>query len=87
VEEGWIYSLNFLLSIFPFVLIMNWIYYKANRNIILPILFHIGAGYFNEIFATHPMSKVIQTILLSVFAFYIIINDYTFFFNQKNNIS
>jgi hypothetical protein len=66
---------------------MNWIYYKANRNIILPILFHITAGFFNEIFATHPMSKVIQTGLLTVFALYIIINDKAFFFNQTNNIS
>jgi len=87
VEDGWIYSLNFILSLFPFVLIMNWIYYKANRNIILPILFHIGAGFFNEIFATHPMSKVIQTGLLTVFALYIIINDEAFFFNQTNKIS
>ncbi len=87
VEEGWIYSLNFFLSLFPFVIIMNWIYYKANRNIILPILFHITAGYFNEIFATHPMSKVIQTFVLSLFAVYIIVNDKDFFFNQKNYIS
>lgn len=87
VEEGLIYSLNFIVSLFPFVLIMNWIYYKANRNIVLPILFHIAAGYFNEIFATHPMSKVIQTGLLSVFAIYIILNDKTFFFNQQINIS
>jgi len=87
VEDGWIYSLNFILSLFPFVMIMNWIYYKANRNIILPILFHIAAGFFNEVFATHPMSKVIQTCLLSVFALYIILNDKTFFFNHKNSIS
>jgi len=66
---------------------MNWIYYKANRNIILPILFHISAGFFNEIFATHPMSKVIQTFLLLVFALYIITNDKAFFFNQKSNKS
>jgi hypothetical protein len=83
VEEGWIYSLNFILSLFPFVLIMNWIYYKANRNIVLPILFHIAAGFFNEVFATHPMSKVIQTGLLSLFALYIIINDKPFFFSKE----
>jgi membrane protease YdiL (CAAX protease family) len=82
-EEGWIYSLNFIISLFPFVLIMNWIYYKTNRNIILPIIFHIAAGYFNEVFATHPMSKVIQTCLLSMFALYIIINDKTFFFSKN----
>lgn len=83
LNEGWIYSLNFLLSLFPFVIIMNWIYYKAKRNIVLPILFHISAGYFNEIFATHPMSKVIQTGLLALFALYIISNDKEFFFSKK----
>ncbi|WP_223033359.1 CPBP family intramembrane glutamic endopeptidase [Hanstruepera marina] len=83
VEDGWLYSLNFLVSLFPFVIIMNWIYYKANRNIILPIIFHIAAGYFNEVFATHPMSKVFQTCLLSAFAIYIIYNDKSFFFNHK----
>lgn len=82
LNEGWIYSLNFLLSLFPFVIIMNWIYYKAHRNILLPILFHISAGYFNEIFATHPMSKVIQTVLLLLISIYLIINDKTFFFKK-----
>jgi len=86
VEEDWIYSLNFLISLFPFVIIMNWLYYKANRNIILPIVFHIAAGYFNEIFATHPMSKVIQTALLLLLSVYLIMNDKDFFFNLKNNI-
>ncbi|WP_052670611.1 carboxypeptidase-like regulatory domain-containing protein [Draconibacterium sediminis] len=83
VEAGWIYSLNFIVSLFPFVLIMNWIYYKANRNIILPVIFHIAAGFFNEIFATHPMSKVIQTGLLILFALYIVANDKSFFFSKE----
>lgn len=83
VEEGWIYSLNFMVSLFPFVIIMNWIYYKARRNIILPIVFHIAAGFFNEVFATHPMSKVIQTCLLTVFALYIVTNDKAFFFSKE----
>ncbi len=83
VEESWIYSLNFIVSLFPFVIIMNWIYYKANRNIILPVIFHIAAVLFNEIFATHPMSKIIQTGLLITFAVYIILNDKMFFFSKE----
>ena len=84
VESGAIYSINFLVSLFPFVLIMNWLYYKSNRNILLPIVFHITAGYFNEIFATHPMSKVIQTGLLLLLSIFIIFKDKAFFFNLKN---
>ena len=82
-DEGWIYSLNFIVSLVPFVIIMNWIYYKTNRNILLPIIFHITAGFFNEVFATHPMSKVIQTCLLVAFALYIVLNDKAFFFSKE----
>ena len=83
VVSGWIYSVNFLVSIFPFVIIMNWLYYKSNRNILVPIIFHITAGYFNEIFATHPDSKIIQTVLLLVLAIAIILKEKDFFFKKE----
>lgn len=82
VESGWIYSLNFIVSMIPFVLIMNWIYYKTNRNILLTIIFHITAVFFNEIFATHPMSKVIQTGLLLIVSVYLLIKDKDLFFKK-----
>lgn len=82
VESGWIYSLNFIISMIPFVLIMNWIYYKSNRNILLTIIFHITAVFFNEIFATHPMSKVIQTGLLLIVSAYLVISDKELFFKR-----
>ena len=82
VESGLLYSLNFVVSLVPFVLIMNWLYYKTNRNILLPVVFHITAGYFNEIFATHPMSKVIQTGLLLILSIYLVINEKELFFNK-----
>ncbi len=83
VETGWIYGVNFLVSIIPYVLIMNWLYYKTNRNIIVPVIFHITAGYFNEIFNTHPDSKIIQTILLLIFAAVIVVKEKDFFFNRE----
>jgi len=82
VESGLIYSLNFMVSLFPFVLIMNWLYYKTNRSILVAIIFHISAGYFNEIFATHPMSKVIQTVLLLLLSIFLIIDNKKFFINK-----
>ena len=81
IETGWIHSVNFLVSIFPFVIIMNWLYYKSGRNIWVPIIFHISAGFFNEIFATHPDSKVIQTGILLVIAVFIVLQDKPFFFS------
>ena len=83
VESGTIYSLNFVVSMIPFVFIMNWLYYKTDRNILLPVVFHITAGFFNEIFVTHPMSKVIQTALLLLIAIYIVAKDKTLFFTKS----
>ncbi len=80
VENSWVYGLNFLISIIPFVLIMNWLYYKTGRNIIITIIFHITAGFFNELFAPHPDSKVIQTGLLLILASYLVIKDKKYFF-------
>jgi len=82
VESGWVYSMNFIVSMIPFVLIMNWIYYKTNRNILLTIVFHITAVFFNEIFATHPMSKVIQTGLLLIVSVFLIIKNKELFFTR-----
>ncbi len=82
IESGLLYSLNFVVSMIPFVLIMNWLYYKSNRNILLPVVFHIASGLFNEIFATHPMSKVIQTGLLLIIALYLVITDRELFFKR-----
>ncbi|MDH5765731.1 MAG: CPBP family intramembrane metalloprotease [Gammaproteobacteria bacterium] len=83
VEDSWIYGVNFLVSIIPFVLLMNWLYYKTGRNIILVTIFHITAGFFNEIFATHPDSKIIQTILLLLLTIFIVLNNRSFFFQKE----
>jgi len=83
VETSWIYGVNFLVSIIPFVLLMNWLYYKTGRNIILVTVFHITAGFFNEIFATHPDSKIIQTILLLILTTLIVLNNRNFFFQRQ----
>ncbi len=82
VETGWIYGANFLLSILPFVVIMNWLYYKSRRNIPITILFHVSAGLYNEMFQTHPMSKVIQTGLLTLFALWLVAREPAFFLKR-----
>lgn len=83
VETGLIYSLNFIVSVFPFVLLMNWLYFKTGRNIVVAIVFHITAGFFNEIFATHPDSKIIQTLILIVLSVFLVIKERDFFFKRE----
>jgi membrane protease YdiL (CAAX protease family) len=84
VETGVIYSINFLVSLIPYLIIGNWIYYKTNRNMLLVIVFHLLAGFSNETFQTHPDSKVIQTVLLLIFSIIIICREKSFFFDKSH---
>lgn len=82
-EMGLVYSLNFAFSLIPYVILMNWLYYKTNRSILIAIVFHITAGYFNEAFLTHPDSKLIQTGLLMLLAIAVILREKDFFLEQE----
>lgn len=84
-QTGFIYSLNFMFSIIPFVLLMNWLYYKTSRSIMVAIVFHITAGFFNELFNTNPDTKIIQTVLLTIFTVFIILREKDFFFQRSYN--
>jgi len=83
VVGGALYGINFLVSVFPFVILMNWLYCRTGRNILVACVFHITANYFNEIFATHPDSKVIQTGLLLVLAGMVVGKNRELFFARE----
>lgn len=82
-EAGLLYILNFMVSLVPYVVVMNWLYYKTNRSILVAIVFHITAGCFNELFQTHPDSKVIQTVLLLLLSIAVVIRDRGFFLRRE----
>ncbi|PID98123.1 MAG: CPBP family intramembrane metalloprotease domain-containing protein [Actinomycetales bacterium] len=82
VETGWLSTLNFMVSIFPFMILMNWIYYRCDRNIIITIVFHLAANFGNEIFNTHPDTKAIQTAILLVVSGFVLWHDRKLFFTR-----
>ena len=86
VAEGWQYGVNFLVSVFMFVFIMNWVYAKAGRNVWIAVLFHAVANISNEIFAAHPASKIIQSGLFLILAAYLLTRDRKLFF-QRGSIA
>jgi len=81
-ESGLIYSINFMVSLLPYVVLMNWLYYKTHRSILVAVVFHITAGCFNELFCTHPDSKVIQTVLLFVLSIVVVMKNPDFFLQR-----
>jgi membrane protease YdiL (CAAX protease family) len=75
VEEGLIHSINYAVSLVPFVILMNWLYYRAGRSVLVAIVFHLTANFGNELFLTHPDTKVIQTGLLLALSVAVVWHD------------
>lgn len=82
VDTGLWEALNFPLSIFPVVFLMNWLYYRAGRNLWITALFHVTSGLFNELFPMHPRTKLIQTGLLLILALVVVRREKQLFFSR-----
>lgn len=78
--QGWLHALNFPLSMIPFVLLMNWIYYRSGRNITLTVLFHLAANLVTQVLSTHPDTEVLATGLLLVVTAVVVWRERTLFF-------
>lgn len=87
VEVGALASANFLVSILPFMILMNWFYYRCRRNIWIPILFHLCANVGNEILHTDPDTKVIQTAILLPVCGWVMWHDRALFFTRPQRAS
>ena len=85
IVQGWQYTLNFIVSMVIFVILMNWLYFKTGRSIMIAVLFHMTANVSNEIFETHPDSKIIQTIILLCVTIFILIREKQLFFTKFSN--
>lgn len=84
VETGWLHTLNFPLSMVAFVVLMNWLYFRTGRCIMITVIFHATANVVNEIFMTHPDTKIIQTFLLLIVAAIVVVRDRELFFGTPS---
>ena len=82
VETGWLHTFNFPLSMVAFVVLMNWLYFRTGRSILITVVFHATANVGNEIFMTHPDTKIIQTALLLIVAAVVVVRDRELFFGS-----
>jgi membrane protease YdiL (CAAX protease family) len=82
-ETGIIYSINFMVSLIPYLILDNWCFYKTKRNMLIQVVTHLTWGYSMEVFRTHPDSKVIHTVLLMIFSVVIVLREKKFFFDKS----
>lgn len=74
-EEGPLHIANFVFSMVALLVLMNWLYYRSGRSVLVVIVFHLSANFGNELFQTHPDTKLIQTALLLVSAAVVVWHD------------
>lgn len=84
VESGVLQTLNFPVSMVAFVLVMNWLYFRCGRSILVPVIFHASANMSAEIFMTDPDSKIIQTGLMLVLSVIILVRERRLFFDRPS---
>lgn len=75
-----LYTLNFFISLIPATILVNWLYYTNNRNIIVCILFHAMINLSSVLFQTEQFTKCIITVLLLVVSVVIIKRNKELFF-------
>jgi len=79
-----IYALNFVASLIPAAILMNWIYYKNGRSIIAIFLFHFMLNLFSVLLQTEQLTKCIITIILLVISAIVVWKDKSFFYGKEN---
>src|SRR5690625_7729216 len=84
VESGLLHTLNFPASMIAFVVLMNWLYFRSGRSILIPMIFHISATFSAEMFLTHPDSKIIQTVLLLIVCVFFFVKAGTLFLTSPS---
>jgi membrane protease YdiL (CAAX protease family) len=80
-----IYVINFFVSLVPLSILLNWIFYKNFRSILIIILFHALVNAFSVLFKIKQLAKCIVTILLLILSIVIIITDREAFFATSSN--
>ncbi len=82
---GYIFAINFLVSVIPLGFLTTWVYVKNNRSMLACILFHIFVNLMQEKIAMTDVTKCIETfVIIAVVIIVIRMNKEMFF--EKNHI-
>jgi len=76
-----LFAVNYIVALFPLVIIINWLWFANNGSIITGILFHAAAN-FQGILAMGQIAKCIQTVVLVIIAIVVIYANREIFFGK-----
>ncbi len=80
---GIIYVVNYFIILFPVTILINWVYVKNNRSILIAMLSHVILNLSFSLFQTQPFTRIIIMVLLLVASAIIVVRDKELFFKVK----
>ena len=81
---GPLYALNFLVSVVPLGFITTWVYVKNGRSMLACIIFHLFVNFFQEKIAMTPLTKCVETVVITAAAVAIVLCNRDLFFERRH---
>ncbi len=78
-----LFALNFVISVFPTVFIINWLCAMNSGSIVITMLFHFFINISQEALQMSQIAKCIQTVVLTLIAVMIVVFNKKMFFNRS----
>ncbi len=83
-ELGFVYVLNFLVSVMPMGFLTTWVYVKNNRSMLACIIFHLFVNTMQEKIAMTPQTKCVETIVVFLAATLVVLTNREMFFEKRH---
>lgn len=83
MRQNPLFALNFLVSIVPLGILISWVWAKNRRSIPAAILFHCIVNLSQETLAISQVTKIIETLVLTLVVAGLVYSDREFFFGPK----
>lgn len=84
---GFIHVVIYFMSLFPITILINWLYIKNNRSILIAILFHTIMNLSYGLFQIQLFTKIIIMLLLFLVASVVVIINKALFLKTSKNLS
>ncbi len=81
---GYIFAINFLISVIPLGFLTTWVYVKNNRSMLACITFHMFVNLMQEKIAMTDITKCVETLVLIAVAIVVIRMNKEMFFEKKH---
>ena len=79
-----VYVINFFVSAIPMGFIITWVYLASDRSVLACMIYHFVVNFLQEKIAMTPVTKCVETIVVTAVATYLVIRNKDMFFETRH---